>query len=144
MNRRLFIQGIGAVGFIAPSTFALAAPTDKICYSDLAGNLFYTEQAPGRWREKAATHLPKIEVQAADKGVSKIRVTTDHEMRDYEHYIIKHILLSENFQFLDEHFFNPIVEKKAVSEFKVSNYSGTLYVLSVCNKHDTWLNPIEI
>jgi superoxide reductase len=143
MDRRLFIQGIGAVGVIAP-TFALAAPTDKICYSDLAGGLFYTEQAPGRWGEKAAKHSPKIEVKVADKGQSKLRVVTDHEMRDYEHYIVKHILLDKNFKFIDEYFFNPMVEKKAVSEFEISNYSGTLYVLSVCNKHDTWLNRIEI
>jgi superoxide reductase len=143
MDRRSFIQGIGAVGVIAP-TFAFAAPTDKICYSDLAGGLFYTEQAPGRWSEKAAKHLPKMEVQVTDKSRSKIRVTTDHEMRDYEHYIVKHILLDKDFKFLDEHFFNPMVEKQAVSEFEVSNYSGTLYALSVCNKHDTWLNSIEI
>jgi superoxide reductase len=143
MDRRSFIQGIGAVGVITP-TFALATPTDKLCYSDLAGGLFYTESAPGRWREKVATHLPQLEKQTTDEGMVKIRTVTNHEMRDYEHYIVKHILLNQDFKFLDEHFFNPTVEKKAVSEFEVNNYKGMLYVLSVCNKHDTWLNQIEI
>ena len=143
MDRRSFVQGIGAVSIIAP-TFALATPTDKLCYSDLAGGLFYTEQAPGRWQEKVATHLPQLETQTTEKGVVKLRAVTNHEMRDYEHYIVKHILFDKDFKFRDEHFFNPMVEKKAVSEFEVNNYKGTLYVLSVCNKHDTWLNQIEI
>jgi superoxide reductase len=143
MDRRSFIQGIGTAGVIVP-TFALATSTDKLCYPDLAGGLFYTESAPGRWQEKAATHLPQLEKSTTDKGSVKIRAVTAHEMKDYEHYIVKHILLDKDFKFLDEHFFNPTAEKQAISEFEVNNYSGTLYVLSVCNKHDTWLNQIAI
>ena len=142
MDRRLFIQGVGTVSVIMP-TVAWATPTDKLCYPDLAGGLFYTESAPGRWREKVASHLPQLETQIT-KGLVKLRAVTNHEMRDYEHYIVKHILLDKDFKFLDEHFFNPMVEKTAVSEFEVNDYKGTLYVLSVCNKHDTWLNQLDI
>jgi superoxide reductase len=28
--------------------------------------------------------------------------------------------------------------------FKLEQYSGPVYALSVCNKHDTWLNVAEI
>lgn len=65
-------------------------------------------------------------------------------MNGFEHYIVKHVLLDKNYQFLDEHFFNPTIDKIAQSTFNLPNYSGTLHVLSLCNKHDLWLTTVEL
>ncbi len=144
MDRRVFIKGIGStVGIMIP-TFAIATSTDNLSYADLAGALFYTEAAPGRWSEKVAGHVPRIEQQSAANKQLKIKVVTGHEMKGYEHYIVKHILLDKKFKFLDEHLFDPSKESAPISEFELTQYSGTLYALSVCNQHDTWLNSIEI
>jgi superoxide reductase len=104
-----------------------------------AGGLFYTKENAGRWAGKIATHLPAVEIEK-----STVKVTTAHEMNGFEHYIVKHVLLDKNYQFLDEHFFNPTIDKIAQSTFNLPNYSGTLHVLSLCNKHDLWLTTVEL
>ena len=86
-----------------------------------------------------ATHLPTVEIEK-----STVKVTTAHEMNGFEHYIVKHVLLDKNYQFLDEHLFNPTVDKAAISTFSLPNYRGMLHVLSLCNKHDLWLTSIEM
>jgi superoxide reductase len=107
------------------------------------GDIFYTKDAPGRWAGKVATHLPSIEVGKTDGGAS-VKVITAHEMKGYEHYIVKHVLLDKDYKFLDEHLFDPTKDGAAISTFTLKNYSGTFYVLSLCNKHDLWLNSAEV
>ena len=65
-------------------------------------------------------------------------------MKAYEHYIVKHVLLDSNHKFLDEHLFDPTKDMAAISTFTLQGYSGMLYVLSLCNKHDLWLNGTEV
>jgi len=65
-------------------------------------------------------------------------------MNAYQHYIVKHILLDQDFNFIAEKLFDPTKDKIAVSDFNINNYKGTIHVLSVCNKHDTWLNSTVI
>ena len=142
MKRRDFIRlsaaGAGA-GLLIPQT-VLAKNCDAMSAS---GTIYYTEDSPGRWSGKAATHLPVIEIEKkADKMTAK--VLTPHEMKGYEHYIVKHVLLDKNYQFLDEKMFNPLADKTAESFFTLANYSGPLYALSMCNKHDLWLNSITV
>jgi superoxide reductase len=88
-------------------------------------------------------HLPSIELDKGGEGIT-VRVVTGHEMKDYEHYIIKHQLLDKDFAFLDEHMFDPMKDKAPISTFSLLAYSGPLYAISMCNKHDTWLNVIEV
>jgi len=127
------IAAIGAgTGMIAPK-LAQAKSTP------MAGGLYYTKEAPGRWGKKVGGHLPSIEVSKVGKGVV-IKVTTAHEMNAYGHYIVKHIVLDENYRFLDEHMFDPAKDKAPISQFSLANYRGEVHVLSVCNKHDSWLN----
>lgn len=137
MDRRNFIRlsvaGL-ATGIVAPQT--VLATSSKL---PVTGNIFYTKDAPGRWSKKVGGHFPMVEL---DKGV--IQVSTNHDMNDYNHYIVKHIILDKDYNFLDENMFNPMKDKRAVSEFKLSNYSGPVYALSVCNKHDTWMNVINV
>jgi superoxide reductase len=65
-------------------------------------------------------------------------------MKGFEHYIIKHVLLDKNYKFIDEHLFNPEKDKAAISTFTLDQYNGAIYVLSLCNKHDLWLNSASI
>ena len=145
MDRRKFIEsaalGVSA-GVILP-TAALASK--EICDTPIigAGGLFYTQDAPGRWSKKVAGHLPSVELISGGEGVT-VKVLTGHEMKGYEHYIVKHMLLNEHFEFIDEKMFDPMKDKVPMSEFSLGDYSGRLNVVSMCNKHDVWLNHIDI
>ncbi|MCW8327644.1 class II SORL domain-containing protein [Photobacterium sp. SDRW27] len=139
MDRRDFIRFSivgGVTGIVAPK-LALAGVPD----SPFAGSVFYTKDAPGRWSKKVGGHLPNLEI---DKSAGLIQVVTGHEMRGFDHYIVKHVLLDRNYQLIDEKMFNPMTDKTPISTFKLNGYSGPLYALSVCNKHDTWLNLVEV
>jgi superoxide reductase len=142
MQRRNFIRmsmASAGVGMIAP-VMSLAANKKPVTPG---ADIYYTNEAPGRWAGKVATHLPTIEIGKADAEIS-IKVITAHEMIAYEHYIVKHVLLDQDYKFINEHLFDPAKENKAISNFTLSKYSGTLYALSMCNKHDLWINSIEI
>ena len=135
MDRRGFIRlsAIGAAsGIIAPSSVLASTPA-------MAGGVYYTKDAPGRWSKKVGGHLPNIEVSGKN-----IQVTTGHEMNGYEHYIIKHLILNDKFEFISERMFDPMKDKAPISQFSLDEYSGRIHVLSVCNKHDTWLNTAEV
>ncbi len=139
MDRRHFIQfGLAATasGLVVP-TASLAAGSRTT-----AGGLYYTQDQPGRWAAKAGGHVPQVSLQKG-QGSTLVEVVTPHEMKKYEHYIVKHILLDKDYQFLAEKLFDPTTELQPRSEFKLDNYSGPLYALSVCNKHDTWLSMAE-
>ncbi len=138
MHRRDFIRlsvAGSAVGIIAPK-LALARS------SSMAGGVYYTKEAPGRWSKKAAGHLPTIEV-LKESGIN-IKIVTPHEMKGYEHYITKHIVLDKDYGFIAEKIFNPSTDKAPISDFSLGNYSGRIHVLSVCNLHDTWLNFADV
>jgi len=142
MERRNFIKftvaGLGAT-VVAPS-LALAEPAKQL---PAGADIFYTKDSPGRWSGKVATHLPSIQVEKAD-GKVIVKVITAHEVKGYEHYIVKHVLLDKDYKFLNEYLFDPTKDKEPVSTFTLENYQGTIYALSLCNKHDLWLNSAEV
>ena len=139
MDRRNFIR----LAFVGTAT-GIIAPTSVLANTaSMAGGVYYTKDAPGRWSKKVGSHLPSIEVARGAEGAS-IQVLTAHGMTAYEHYIVKHIVLDKDYQFIAEHMFDPMKDKTPVSEFKLGNYTGIVNVLSVCNKHDTWLNLAEV
>jgi superoxide reductase len=142
MERRDFIRLSAAsagASLIIP-TLALAAGDEL---STASKDIYYTKDAPGRWAGKIATHLPTIEITKAE-NTSTVKIATPHEIKGYEHYIVKHVLLDKNYKFIDEHLFDPTKENAAVSTFTLNNYSGAVYALSLCNKHDLWLNSAEV
>lgn len=144
MKRRDFMRlGLASASLMTLNATPLFAAETKNVELVGAGGLFYTKENQGHWNGKAATHLPNVEIEKTATGVT-VKVTTAHEMKEFEHYIVKHVVLDKNYQFLEEHFFNPSVDKVAVSTFTLENYSGTLHVLSLCNKHDLWLNSVEV
>ncbi len=142
VDRRNFIQlgfaGIGST-FVAPG-LVLAYTSEQ---QSMAGGVYYTADAPGRWGKKVQSHFPNIELEKGQDG-AKIHVQTRHTFDGYDHYIIKHTVLDKDFNFIAENVFNPLQDKEPVSEFSLGKYSGPVYVLSVCNKHDTWMNIAEI
>jgi len=142
MDRRSFIR-IGmagaTAGIIAPNTVLAGSMGKKISQNNMAGGIYYTKEMPGRWKKKTGSHSPIIE-----KIDSGIRVITGHPMQANKHWIVKHIVLDSDFNFISENIFNPYNDKAAVSDFKLSGQTGVIYALSVCNLHDTWLNMIEV
>lgn len=141
MNRRNFL-GLSFGGAVAGLLVGGHA-TAKTVSPSMAGGLYYTKEAPGRWLKKSGGHVPLVQVSKTESG-SRIKVTTPHEMKGYEHYIVKHIVLDKNFTFLSEKVFDPTAEKSPISEHDVGVYRGTVYALSVCNLHDTWMASAAI
>ena len=72
-----------------------------------------------------------------------LSVSTPHEMKGYDHYIIKHIVLDNRFNIISEKVFDPSKETP-ISKHNIIGYEDKLYVLSVCNNHDTWVDIIKI
>lgn len=141
MERRDFIRlSVASAGasLITP-TLTLAAGDEQATTSR---DIYYTKEAPGRWAGKVATHLPTIEITKAE-DITTVKIVTPHEIKGYEHYIVKHVLLDKNYKFIDEHLFDPTKDSAAVSTFTLKNYSGAVFALSLCNKHDLWLNSAE-
>ena len=141
MERRDFFRwgaaGLGAT-LITPE-WALAKNVKPTPVSDI----YYTKASPGRWKDKVGTHLPSIGIEKSGSKIT-VKVVTSHEMKGFEHYIVKHVLLDQNYKFIDEHLFNPEKDKTAVSSFTLDNYNGAIYALSMCNKHDLWLNSATV
>jgi superoxide reductase len=143
MERRDFIR-LSAVGLgttLITPTMVLAKTVKQV--SAPISDIYYTKDSPGRWKDKVAGHLPSIGIEKAGTKIT-IKVVTSHEMKGYEHYIVKHVLLDQNYKFLDEHLFNPDKDKAPISTFTLDNYSGAIYALSMCNKHDLWLNSATV
>ena len=146
MNKRDFIRfGIAgsAAGIFVPRQ-ALAAGMDKVIGSRLAGGLYYTEHAFGRWNKGLADHhLPHLEKQMSG-GAAQLHVATAHPMNAYGHWIIKHQLHDHNLKFMQEHLYNPTTDKKPETTFDLGGHKGIVYVMTMCNVHDVWLNMIEV
>jgi len=142
MDRRSFIRMTtagSAVGIIIPKMVLAGSSGNKINQNLMAGKLFYTKESPGRWKKKAGSHSPILE--KTDTG---IKVVTGHPMQPGRHWVVKHILLDNNFNFISENIFDPHTDKIAISNFTLDGKSGSVYALSVCNLHDSWLSGIEI
>ncbi len=142
MDRRSFIR-IGFAGaatsIIAPQTVLAGSLSKKMSSGNMAGGVFYTKDSPGRWKKKAGSHSPII--SKTDTGV---QVVTGHPMKANDHWIVKHVLLDSDFNYITEKMFNPFKQKSAISNFALPTNSGAIYALSVCNKHDTWLSVLEV
>lgn len=141
MERRQFLH-LTAFGsglwFVARRAAAGPLPEKNV-----AGSIYYTADAPGRWATKVKTHLPVIEVKRSE-GKSEVQIVTPHEMKGYEHFIVKHILFDSQLRFLNERIFDPAKDTSPVSTFQLGDYKGIIFALSVCNLHDSWLNSAEV
>ena len=116
--------------FSKENTYILEGP--------LAGSIYYTKEKPGKWEMLVDSHLPQI-----IKKDSVIEVSTLHEMRGYEHYILKHIVLDNKLNIISEKIFDPSKDTP-IPTHNISGYLDKMYVLSICNKHDAWLASIKL
>lgn len=142
MKRRDFMR-LSAAGAVAGLAAAQVKQAAAVGQPTPPGDIYYTQDHQGRWSGKSATHLPVIET-SKDGGKTIVKVTTPHETKGFEHYIVKHVLLDRDYKFLAEHLFDPAKDALAVSSFTLDGYSGPLYALSLCNKHDAWLSGIDV
>ena len=127
---------VGAISTLVVPSRVFAAPSALA--SPLAGAIFYTHDKPGRWAGKEGAHTPMIERDGAT-----IEVTTGHPMDGYNHYIVKHIILDRNLGFVREVMFDPMNDSP-VSRHDISGLNDLVYAVSLCNKHDAWLNALEL
>ena len=112
--------------------------TNYILNGPLAGSFYYTKNKPGNKENVVKSHSPLLEIIE-----NTLKVSTPHEMKGYDHYIIKHIVLDNKFNIISERAFDPSKETP-ISEHNIMGYGDKLYVLSVCNNHNTWVDVIKI
>lgn len=142
MDKRQFIRisVAGAAGALFIPRELMAGMVEPALKTKLAGGVYHTADAFGRWNKGLADHhLPDFA-----KHGSKLQVTTHHPMPGYEHYIIKHQLLDANFNYITEHLYHPTKDKKPETSFDISGHKGVIYVLTMCNIHDVWMNAAEV
>jgi len=138
-SNRKFLLYFSILILLFNSTFLFSNEDyDFLFKGPMAGGVYYTKKKPGRWKEIAPSHIPFIE-----KKANLLEVTTPHEMRGFEHYIVKHIILDKDFKVISEKNFDP-AKDRAYSKHYISGYSDSLYVISICNQHDTWLEPVNL
>ena len=104
----------------------------------LSGKIYYTRTSPGRWKDVLESHVPEVSINN-----NILEVSTLHEMRGYEHYISKHIVLDYKLNIISEKIFDPSKDAP-VSSHNIAGYYDKIFILSVCNKHDTWLTIFNL
>lgn len=142
MDKREFIRIslAGTAGALFLPKTLMAGMVEPALKTKLAGGVYHTQDAFGRWNKGLADHhLPEFEKQG-----SNLKVTTHHPMSGYEHYIVKHQLLDADFNFITERPYNPKKDDTPEASFDVSGHKGIVYVLTMCNVHDVWVNATEV
>lgn len=138
INRRQTLIGSSAVLLIASTPPVVAQEASmRDAMRTLAGKLFYSKEKPGRWKGKENGHIPRIKINKDGKDVL-VRAATGHSMTP-EHHIIKHMLMDADMNFISEQYFDLEFDNPR-SRFELSGYSGRLFILSSCNRHDIWIN----
>jgi superoxide reductase len=107
----------------------------------LAGKIFYTTDQPGRWKGKEGGHSPLIKVDKKG-GEILIRAATQNGMSK-AHYIVKHILLDEQLNYVNEQVFDQAFDMPR-SRFELNGFKGRLFIVSMCNLHDNWINWADV
>lgn len=139
MERRKFFA-LGLAGIAGSSLISrIATAAQSALTTKLAGSIYYTKENPGRWSAKVAGHAPVVEVKAGT-----VQVTTPHEMKGYEHYIVKHTIFDKDMNVLGETMFDPATAKAPISKYEIKDYKGAAFALSMCNKHDCWVTEFSV
>ena len=110
----------------------------------MAGGVYYTRESPGIWASLVGEHVPKLEKKSGPGGSVAISVSTDHEMDGFEHYIVKHTLLDRKFRVLGQKTFDPRKDSPVSTYSLLAGYEGPVWALSMCNRHDLWLEGILV
>ena len=140
-NRYIFIKGFFSLillKYLYFNSLYAEEDTNYILNGPLAGSFYYTKNKPGNKESVVQSHAPLLEINE-----NILSVSTPHEMKGYDHYIIKHIVLDKRFNIISEKIFDPSKEIP-ISKHNIIGYKDKLYVLSICNNHDTWVDIIKI
>ncbi len=141
-RRALVMAGGGVAALLTARMPVLAAGSDlRPALRALAGKIIYSSDRPGRWKGKEKGHSPLIKVDK-DGADILVRAATQHPMIA-SHYIIKHILLDADLNFINERIFDVVFDMPR-SRFELNGYTGRLYVVSMCNLHDNWINWTDV
>lgn len=136
MNRRTFLTGAAAAAAFATIT-SKAGAAEQTTGGLPPKNLIYTNENPGRWDKKAATHVPKLEIAGG-----KVKLTTPHPMTE-EHFIVRHGLLLADGTVVGNKTFT--FKDQPVSEYELpAGYKGKVFGTSFCNQHDFWLTEASV
>jgi len=134
MDRRAFIQG----SLLAVSTFVAGTATRTEAASKFPTGLVYTQDNPGRWANVVILHTPIVTMDAG-----RIKIVTPHPMTE-KHYIVKHVLLTEDGLVLGEKTFAH-TDADAESHYgMIEGFHANLWATSFCNIHDLWLVELKI
>ena len=90
-NRRTFIKGLFAMAMLKKlftNSSHAEEESNYLLNGPLAGSFYYTKNKPGRWSQLVESHIP---IHRIDNKI--LQISTFHEMKGYDHYIIKHIIL---------------------------------------------------
>ena len=148
-NRREFLQGL-SVGVIGLAVLPVIGCGDKddtgsgggaevndeweSMASDLEAAGIFTEDDPGEWKGKEASHTPS----ASASGTS-VTIVTDHDMLPDEDHWIDHLYLRDQdgvvvgLQMLDGS------EAEATATFSVPEGTTSVTPYSSCNLHGLWM-----
>jgi superoxide reductase len=100
-------------------------------------NVIFTQDNPGHWKGKEASHAPVVEISGG-----KITVRTPHPMSE-AHFIVSHSVALEDGTFVDRKTFT--WKDQPVSEYSLpAGYKGGVIVASTCNLHDVWVKSLQI
>ncbi|HID21282.1 MAG TPA: hypothetical protein EYP14_02645 [Planctomycetaceae bacterium] len=105
----------------------------------LPDNVIYTRDRQGRWKGKAGSHLPVIDVKKSGDKVT-LNLKTRHGMSE-SHYIVRHTVVNGEGQVLGAKTFHWKDEPVSSYEIEIpsSGKARDLFVMSYCNLHDLWL-----
>lgn len=142
MDKREFIRisVAGAAGALFVPRILMADMVEPALKTKLAGGVYHTDVAFGRWNKK----ISELHLAHFAKHGHELHVASHHPMPGYEHYIVKHQLLDSDFKFITEHRYNPTKDKKPETTFNIKGHKGLLYVITMCNIHDVWINATEV
>jgi superoxide reductase len=122
----------------------LAAQSSIHVGGPMAGGVYYTRESPGLWTSLVHEHVPRLASVEGAGGTVTITVTTDHEMKGFDHYIVKHTLLDRKFKVLGHKTFDPRRDRPISNYALLAGYKGPVFALSMCNRHDLWLEGIVV
>lgn len=146
MDKRSFmrIALAGGAGSLFIPRMVLAERMPAALKTRLSGGVYHDKVDFGRWNAKLAElHLARSEKEMSGNS-ARLHVESHHPMNAYEHYIVKHELLDGNFKFLQEHRYDPKVDKTPAATFDLGSYRGRVYVMTFCNVHDLWIDTTEV
>ena len=107
-NRYIFIKGFFSLillKYLYFNSLYAEEDTNYILNGPLAGSFYYTKNKPGNKESVVQSHAPLLEINE-----NILSVSTPHEMKGYDHYIIKHIVLDKRFNIISEKIFDPSKE----------------------------------